>query len=76
MSPELAPGGRHAWSVALLVALPVFAVAALSARAPGPLEHTLLPDDAFYDLCIGRNLAGGFGPTFDGVHPTSGFQPL
>jgi hypothetical protein len=76
MSPELASGGRHAWSVALLVALPVFAVAALSARALGPLEHTLLPDDAFYYLCIGRNLAGGFGPTFDGVHPTSGFQPL
>ena len=41
----------------------------LAARGP-------LIDDAFYSLGIARNLAGGHGLTADGVHPTSGFQPL
>jgi dolichyl-phosphate-mannose-protein mannosyltransferase len=35
-----------------------------------------LLDDAFYSLSIARNLAAGHGPTADGIHPTSGFQPL
>src|SRR5262245_43015194 len=35
-----------------------------------------LIDDAFYSFSIARNLAAGHGPTADGVHPTSGFQPL
>lgn len=34
------------------------------------------PDDAYYYLVIARNLAGGRGPTFDGVEPTTGYQPL
>ncbi|MCR9248614.1 MAG: hypothetical protein NXI31_26605 [bacterium] len=33
-------------------------------------------DDAFYFLQIARHMADGRGATFDGVHPTSGFQPL
>jgi hypothetical protein len=37
---------------------------------------SLVPDDAFYYLCVGRNIADGFGPTFDGVHATTGFHPL
>jgi hypothetical protein len=41
----------------------------LTARGP-------LIDDAFYSLGIARNLAGGHGLTADGVHQTSGFQPL
>ncbi|HEV8335535.1 MAG TPA: glycosyltransferase family 39 protein [Candidatus Polarisedimenticolia bacterium] len=41
----------------------------LAARGP-------LIDDAFYSLGIARNLAGGHGLTADGVHQTSGFQPL
>lgn len=35
-----------------------------------------LVDDAFYSFSIARNLALGLGPTADGIHPTSGFQPL
>ncbi|MCI0655833.1 MAG: glycosyltransferase family 39 protein, partial [Acidobacteria bacterium] len=35
-----------------------------------------LVDDAFYSFSIARNLARGAGATSDGVHPTSGFQPL
>ena len=35
-----------------------------------------LIDDAFYSFSIARNLARGAGPTADGVHLTSGFQPL
>lgn len=35
-----------------------------------------LVDDAFYSFSIARNLAAGRGPTADGIHPTSGFQPL
>jgi hypothetical protein len=35
-----------------------------------------LLDDAFYSFSIARNLAHGHGPTADGVHATSGFQPL
>jgi hypothetical protein len=45
-------------------------------RLLGPLEHTLFPDDAFYYLCVGRNIADGLGPTFDGQHATTGFHPL
>jgi hypothetical protein len=33
-------------------------------------------DDAFYCFQIARNLAHGNGLTFDGITPTSGFQPL
>ena len=35
-----------------------------------------LIDDAFYSFSIARNLAAGSGPTADGIHETSGFQPL
>jgi len=35
-----------------------------------------LIDDAFYGFSIARNLARGAGATADGLHPTSGFQPL
>ena len=35
-----------------------------------------LLDDAFYSFSIARNLAAGHGPTADGIHATSGFQPL
>lgn len=35
-----------------------------------------LTEDAYYALNIARNIAWGHGATFDGVHPTNGFQPL
>lgn len=59
-----------------LVSIPLVLEALLAWRMLGPLEHTLFSDDAFYYLCVGRNIAAGLGPTFDGVHPTTGFNPL
>jgi len=35
-----------------------------------------LYDDSFYAFQIARNIAQGNGMTFDGIHPTTGFQPL
>lgn len=35
-----------------------------------------IPDDAFYYFQTARNLVGGGGVTFDGLHPTNGFHPL
>ena len=34
------------------------------------------PDDAYYYFKIAENVAAGSGATFDGIHKTSGFQPL
>lgn len=39
-------------------------------------RNGFLCDDSFYAFQIAKNIAAGLGPTFDGVHPTSGFQPL
>ncbi|HKQ98140.1 MAG TPA: hypothetical protein VJV75_09720 [Candidatus Polarisedimenticolia bacterium] len=33
-------------------------------------------DDAFYYFGVARNLATGYGFTFDGIHRTNGFHPL
>ena len=33
-------------------------------------------EDGFYYLKIAQNLAAGRGSTFDGLHPTNGYQPL
>lgn len=33
-------------------------------------------DDSFYYLGVARNIATGYGPTFDQIHPTDGFHPL
>jgi len=35
-----------------------------------------LYDDSFYSFAIARNIAAGFGSTFDRVEPTNGYQPL
>lgn len=34
-----------------------------------------VPDDVFYYLVIGDNLASGAGATFDGINETNGFHP-
>jgi hypothetical protein len=68
----------------LLVSAPAFLLAAgflirLSiAWAPFTYlaQRGPLIDDAFYGFSIARNLARGAGATADGLHPTSGFQPL
>lgn len=41
-----------------------------------PKLVTQIPDDAFYYFGIARNLAAGYGVTFDGTHVTNGFHPL
>ncbi|MGZ5970225.1 MAG: hypothetical protein ACXWP4_21285, partial [Polyangiales bacterium] len=38
------------------------------------LSRTTLPDDAFYDFAIARNLSLGLPPSIDGVHPTNGYH--
>jgi hypothetical protein len=49
---------------------------ALAARPAVVLDRLFIPDDTYYTLAIARSLARGLGPTVDGVHLTSGFQPL
>ena len=39
-------------------------------------KNGYLYDDSFYAFKIAQNIASGHGATFDGVHPTNGFQPL
>jgi hypothetical protein len=39
-------------------------------------RNGFLYDDSFYAFQIARNMASGIGMTFDGIHPTTGFQPL
>jgi hypothetical protein len=39
-------------------------------------RNGFLYDDGFYAFKIAKNIAEGRGATFDGIHPTTGFQPL
>lgn len=39
-------------------------------------QYMLRVDDSFYYFQIARNAAAGNGFSFDGIHPTNGFQPL
>jgi len=39
-------------------------------------RNGFLYDDSFYAFKIAKNIADGNGATFDGIHPTTGFQPL
>lgn len=39
-------------------------------------KNGFLYDDSFYAFKIAQNIAQGNGATFDGIHPTNGFQPL
>jgi len=64
---------RIAGALALLAFLTVAVVApVLDANAAAATFF----DDAFYYFQIARNVAGGAGFTFDGLHVTSGFHPL
>lgn len=40
------------------------------------LDRLFIPDDTYYILSLSRSMAAGLGPTVDGLHLTSGFQPL
>jgi len=39
-------------------------------------KNGFLYDDSFYAFKIAHSIAGGGGASFDGIHPTNGFQPL
>jgi hypothetical protein len=39
-------------------------------------RNGFLYDDGFYAFKIAQNIADGKGASFDGIHPTTGFQPL
>lgn len=40
------------------------------------IDNLFIPDDTYLALKIAKNIASGAGITFDGIHPTNGFQPL
>ncbi len=48
----------------------------LALRDVVALDRMFVPDDTYYTLTIARSIARGLGPTVDGTHLTSGFQPL
>ena len=49
---------------------------ALAMRPAAFLDRLFVPDDTYYTLSIARSIARGLGPSTDGIHLTSGFQPL
>jgi 4-amino-4-deoxy-L-arabinose transferase-like glycosyltransferase len=66
-------GGRKVFlilSLALVIRLYV------SWRPLFYVDNLFIPDDTYLALKIAKNIASGAGITFDGIHPTNGFQPL
>jgi len=61
------------WAIALLafivIAWPAFLL-------PDEPLLTSFTDDTYYYLGVARHVAAGDGFTFDGIHPTNGYQPL
>jgi hypothetical protein len=65
--------------LALLAALGVLGILACAALALfGNMDMLCIAmkDDGFYYLTLARNIAAGFGATFDRIAPTNGFHPL
>ena len=60
----------------LLVVAAVVHLGVISQDFATLAKNGYLYDDSFYAFQIARNIAGGHGPTFDGVNLTNGFQPL
>ncbi len=48
----------------------------ISWRPLSYIDNLFIPDDTYLALKIAKNIASGAGITFDGIHPTNGFQPL
>src|SRR5262245_23861740 len=68
---------RAAVAIPLLAAAAALAVrAALASQPIDLLDRWFVPDDTYYTLAIVRSLAAGLGPSVDGLHVTTGFQPL
>jgi hypothetical protein len=68
---------RAAFAIALLV-LAAAAFFCVLFACQHDTRHMLVrvADDASYFLTTARNIAAGRGMTFDGIHPSNGFQPL
>jgi len=54
----------------------VFHLAVVNQDFPVLAKNGFLYDDSFYAFKIAHSLATGTGASFDGIHPTNGFQPL
>lgn len=66
---------RHSLMLVFILAL-ILRVSIATFSDLTSIDRRYLPDDTYYILTIARSLAAGLGPSVDGVHPTSGFQPL
>jgi 4-amino-4-deoxy-L-arabinose transferase-like glycosyltransferase len=67
---------RAAIVVCLLSVVLAFHLAVAWQSLPTLARNGFLYDDSFYAFKIAQNIAAGRGVTFDGTHPTTGFQPL
>ncbi len=67
---------RNTLVVCVLLVIVAFHLAVAWQDFPTLTRNGFLYDDSFYAFQISRNMAEGSGMTFDGVHPTTGFQPL
>jgi hypothetical protein len=67
---------RNTLVVCVLLAIVAFHMAVAWQDFATLTRNGYLYDDSFYAFQISRNMAEGSGMTFDGVHPTTGFQPL
>jgi len=77
MAATPAPAPDHDVRIARALALLAFLTVAVVAPAlDAEAAAATFFDDAFYYFQIARNVAGGAGFTFDGLHGTSGFHPL
>jgi hypothetical protein len=72
--PRYGSHGRRLLQILSLVLL--LSAFTLPWRAAPAIFSFPLFEDGYYSLTIARALAAGHGPTVDGVHRTSGFQPL
>jgi hypothetical protein len=70
-----APSSRG-FGVGLFLLALAFHLAIVSQDFSVLAKNGFLYDDSFYAFKIAQNIAHGSGATFDGVHPTNGFQPL
>lgn len=62
-------------SVLLLVVALAVRLLIVAAPVPVQLDKTL-PDDAYYYFLTARNIAQGYGPSVDQLHPSNGWHPL
>jgi hypothetical protein len=72
----MSPLSKRLITVGLLGAVLVFHLAVVGQDFTVLAENGFLYDDSFYAFKIAKSIADGKGPTFDGIHPTNGFQPL